>query len=208
MLFFNSSFVNSNKKERFTMKLNKILSTVTIAAAGLAINSAANAALIDQYTTASSDFAQVYQNGVSVNLTVEGAGVNRTVHMSVSRYVYGDGFTYWSGTIPADAVVDNGIASTTVNVDTCGLTETVSIGDLACGPVNMTFTKQDYLWKTNGVTQYSYGDISYQLIGGISTFSAAASGTVETGGVDTNIDATNATMGKYTDVSITVSTAN
>ncbi len=190
------------------MKSNKILSTITLAAAGFTINSAAQGALLDQYTTASSEFAQVYQNGTSVNLTIEGASVNRTVRMSIYSYIYGVGYTYWAGALPSDAVVDNGIAAITVNTDTCALTPTVSIGNNACGPVDMTFTKQDYLWKTNGATQYKYGDVIYEIIGGISTFSAAASGTVVANGLTTNINANNAYMGKYTDVTIAVSTAN
>ena len=186
------------------MKRNTLLNTITLGTVALALNSAAQAGIIDQSTTSSAGFSQVYQNGTSVNLTIEGAGANRTVNLAISSYTYGVGSTYWSGEIPADAVVVNGIAQVSVNVDTCTLEPKVSYGDYPCGMVDMTFTKADYLWKTNGVTQYTYGDITYQLIGGISTFSAAASGTVR--GVE--INATNAYMGKYTDVSITVSTGN
>lgn len=68
----------------------------------------------------------------------------------------------------------------------------------------MTFTKGDYLWKTNGVSQYNWGDIIYQVIGGISTFAASTTGTVN------NVDVTSshAYMGKYTNVSVEVTTAN
>jgi hypothetical protein len=186
------------------MQNSKLLSVLTLATAGLAMCSAAQAGVIDQSTTASAEFAQVYHNGTSVNLTIEGAGANRVVNLSTYSYTYGVGGVYWSGEIPADAVVDNGIASITVNVDTCMSTPRVTYGENACGLVNVTFTKNDYLWKTNGVTRYNWGDIIYEVIGGISTFSAAATGTVH--GVD--VSATNAYMGKYNDVSVTVSTAN
>jgi len=196
-------FINSNKKE-FAMKITKILSAITLTAASLAINSAAQAATVDEYTTASAEFAQAYNNGSAISLTIEGAGVNRTVTLAMSNYTYGIGSTYWVGTIPAESVVDDGIAQISVNVDTCLLTPRATYGTDPCGLVDVTFTKNDYLWKTNGVTQYVWGDIIYQIIGGVSTFSAAATGTVR--GVD--ISTPRAYMGKFTDVSVTVTTAN
>jgi hypothetical protein len=187
------------------MKLSKILSTITLAAAGLAINSAANAALIDQSTTADSEYAQVYQNGTGINLTIEGAGVTRVVTMAVSNYTYGVGFSYWRGVVPNDAVVEDGIASISVNIaSTCGLAATSTYGSNFCYDVNATFTKNDYLWKTNGVTQYTWGDIIYQIVGGISAFSASTTGTVN--GVD--ISSSRAYMGRYTNVNVMVTTAN
>jgi hypothetical protein len=186
------------------MKTIKLVCTTSLFASLILTNSVVQAALLDQSTTASSEFEQVYQNGTGMNLTVEGAGVNRVVNLSMYSYTYGVGSTYWSGEIPPDAIIDKGVAGLTVNLDTCGLAARVSYGENACGLVDVTFSKEAYLWKTNGVTRYSYGDILYQIIGGISTFSAAAQGTIRGVAIDT----TTAYEGKYTDVSITVSTAN
>jgi hypothetical protein len=188
------------------MKLSKILSTITLAAAGLAINSAANAALIDQSTTADAEYAQVYQNGTAINLTIEGAGVTRVVTMAVSNYTYGVGYNYWKGVVPNDAVVDDGVATISVNIaNTCtDATTTATYGSDYCYAVNATFTKNDYLWKTNGVTQYTWGDIIYQIVGGISAFSASTTGTVN----DVDISSSRAYIGRYTNVNIMVTTAN
>lgn len=185
------------------MDKNKFAIAATLVSGALLFGTAAQAALLDQSTTASSEYQQVYQNGTGVSLTEEGAGVNRVVHLSMFSYTYGVGSTYWSGDIPADAVTEDGIATVTVNVDTCTLAAKVSYGDNACGVVDVTFTKGDYLWKTNGVTRYTYDDIIYEIIGGVSTFSAAAQGTVRGVAIDT----TRAYEGLYNDVSITVSTA-
>lgn len=194
------------------MLKSKLLGAIALTAS-LATVSAAHAALIDQSTTASSEYAQVYQNGTSIGVTIEGAGVTRVVKMYVYNYTYGVGGNYWSGVVPNDAVVDNGIASISVNIaNTCDTvnTTTATFGSDTCFAVNATFTKNDYLWKTNGVTQYQWGDIIYQIIGGISAFSATATGTVTSsnGTVNTDISSSRAYLGKYTDVSIQVSTAN
>jgi hypothetical protein len=187
------------------MKITKILGTIAMVTSSIAIISAAKAATIDQSTTGSSEFASVYQNSTSINLTIEGAGVNRVVTLAVSNYTPGVGSSYWKGIIPNDAVVANGIAKVSVNVaDTCDLEAISTYGSDYCYSVDATFTKNDYLWKTNGVTQYNWGDILYQVIGGVSTFSAAATGAVN----DVDISSPRAYMGKYNDVNIIVSTAN
>lgn len=186
------------------MKMTKILGTIAMVTSSIAIISAANAATIDQSTTGSSEFAQVYQNSTSINLTIEGAGVNRVVTLAVSNYAPGVGSSYWKGIIPNDAVTVNGIAQVSVNVaDTCAYEASSTYGSDYCYAVDATFSKNDYLWKTNGVTQYKWGDIIYQIVGGVSTFSAAATGYVN--GVD--ISSTRAYMGKYNNVNIIVSTA-
>lgn len=187
------------------MKVTKILGTIAMVTSSIAIISTAKAATIDQSTSASSVFAQVYQNSTGINLTIEGAGVNRVVTLVVSDYTPGVGSSYWKGVIPNDTVVDNGIAGVSVNIaNTCEFDAISTYGSADCYSVEATFTKGDYLWKTNGVTQYTWGDILYQVIGGVSTFSATATCTVN--GVD--ISSPRAYMGKYTDVNIIVSTAN
>jgi hypothetical protein len=186
------------------MNTSKLIKSLVGAIGLLAIGSAAHAELVDQSTTTSSQFAQVYQNGTSINLTIEGAGVNRKVSLSHSYYSYDTGSIYWSGEIPADAVTVNGASQVSVYVDTCTLPARVSWGENPCGIVDVTFTQGDYLWKTNGVQQYQWGDLIYQIVGGIVTFSAQSAGTVR--GVD--VGSANAAMGKYNNVSIQVSTAN
>lgn len=160
----------------------------------------AQAELIDQYSTTSSEFAQVYKNGTSVNLNIEGAGINQSI--SLSHYNTSTG--YWRGVIPASSVTANGIASISVTVNTCDYTALSSWGAAPCGLVDITFNKVDYLWKTNGVRHYTWGDTIRQYVGGISTFSASATGTVK--GV--SVDSTRAYMGKYNNVTIIVSTVN
>lgn len=189
------------------------LLVAAIATTPLAIVSTAQAGVIDQYTTASSEYAQVYQNGTAVGVSIEGAGVSQVVTLYVTNYTSGVGSSYWKGTIPNASVVSNGINSISVNVpDTCDSTNVTSAtyGADYCYKVNATFNKVDFLWKTNGVTQYTFGNIIEQIIGGVVTYSATSSGNVSTisGTVDVGISSTRAYLGKYTDVSITVSTTN
>jgi len=185
------------------MAFTALLSTLSVAHAGL----------IDQSTTQSAEYTQVYANGTAVGVTVEGAGVNQVVKMYVSNYTYGVGSSYWSGVIPNADVVVNGINSITVTVaNTCDTTNTATVtyGSDYCFGVNATFTKVDYLWKTNGVTQYTYGDIIQTIVGGVQTYSATSTGTVtnSTGTVNADLSSTRAYLGKYTDVTVSVSTAN
>lgn len=177
------------------IKTTNIFFTIIALSFGLT----AQAALIDQYTTTSSEYAQVYKNGTSVNVSIEGAGVNQVITLSHYNYVTG----YWRGTVPVTAVTVNGVASIAVNVNTCDLPATSSFGAAPCGIVDVTFNKGDYLWKTNGVRQYTWGNTIRQYVGGISTFSASTIGTVN--GVV--IDSTRAYIGKYNNVTIIVSTA-
>jgi hypothetical protein len=186
------------------MKINALLKVLAVFTGLFIIGSAAHAGLVDQYTTGDAEYANVYQNGTSVNVTIEGAGVNRKVSLSHSSYSYGTGSVYWSGEIPADAVTVNGVAQISVYVDTCNLPARVSWGANPCGLVDVTFDKVDRLWKTNGVRQYQWGDLIYQIVGGITTFSAQSTGTVR--GV--NVDSTRAYMGQYNNVSVQVNTAN
>jgi hypothetical protein len=183
------------------MAFTALLSTLSVAHAGL----------IDQSTTQSAEYTQVYANGTAVGVTVEGAGVNQVVTMYVSNYTYGVGSSYWKGVIPNADVVVTGINSISVTVpDTCDSANTTSTayGSDYCFGVNATFTKNDYLWKTNGVSQYTYGDLIYTIIGGIETYSATSTGTVTHSAGTIDISSTRAYLGKYTDVTVSVSTAN
>lgn len=187
------------------MKIRKLFAVTAIITSALVLSSTAQAGLIDEFTTASSEYAQVYANGTGVGITVEGAGVNQVVKMYVSNYISGVGSNYWEGVIPNDTVVVNGIDSITVTIaNTCDYVASATYGTDYCYAVNATFTKSDYLWKTNGVTQYTWDGILYQIIGGIEAFSASVTGTVN----DTDISTTRAYLGKYTDVDITVSTGS
>jgi len=175
---------------------------ITVASA---MSSTARAGLIDEFTTASSEYAQVYANSTGAGITIEGAGLNRVVKLYISNYTYGVGSSYWEGVVPNDTVVDNGIDAISVDIaNTCDYAASATYGSAYCYSINATFTKSDYLWKTNGVTQYTWDGIIYQIIGGISAFSASVTGTVN--GVD--ISTPRAYLGKYTDVDVTVSTVN
>jgi hypothetical protein len=189
------------------MKIKSLCAIVL--AALLSTLSTAHAGLIDEYTTASSEYAQVYNNGTALGVTIEGAGVNQVVKLYVTNYTSGVGSNYWDGVVPNGMIVVNGLNSITVNVaNTCELTAIATYGSDYCFAVNATFTKDDYLWKTNGVTQYKYNDIIYQLIGYISAFSGTVTGTVSNASGNTVIDSSKAYLGKYTDVTVEVSTAN
>lgn len=176
-------------------KTTKILFTII----SLSFSFTAQAELIDQYTTTNSEYAQVYKNGTSVNLSIEGAGISQVITLSHYNYLTG----YWRGVVPATAVTVNGVASIAVNIDTCALTATSRFGAAPCGLVDVTFNKGDYLWKTNGVRQYTWGNTIRQYVGGISTFSASTVGTVNGVVVDSN----RAYIGRYTNVTVIVSTA-
>lgn len=181
----------------------KYMGVFAIITGTLLISSVARAGLIDEYTTASSEYSQVYANGTSMGITVEGAGVTQVVKLYVTNYVPGVGSNYWEGVIPNDTVVVNGIDSISVNIaSTCDYTASATYGSAYCFAVNASFTKNDYLWKTNGETQYTYGDIIYQIIGGVSAFSASVTGTVN----DIDISTTRGYLGKFTDVTVVVST--
>jgi hypothetical protein len=187
------------------MKTRNLASVFAIVTGALIMSSTAQAGLIDEFTTASSEYAQVYTHSTGVGVTIEGAGVNRVVKLYVSNYTSGTGSSYWEGVVPNDAVVDNGINSISVNIaNTCDYTASATYGSAYCYAVSATFTKSDYLWKTNGVIQYTWDGIIYQIIGGISAFSASVTGTVN----DTDISTPRAYLGKYTDVDVTVSTVN
>jgi hypothetical protein len=180
----------------------KLFSSACIAF--MATAAVAHAELIDQQTTTASEYAQTYANGTGINVYIEGAGTNQVITLAYSNYTYGVGYRYWRGEVPASAVTINGIDAVSVSVDTCSLTPSVTWGTDACGVVDVTFNKKDYLWKTNGVSQYKWGDIIYQLVGGIVTFSADATGSV----LGISVDSGRAYMGKYNNVTIQVSTAN
>ncbi len=187
------------------MKSRKTGIVFTIVTGALLMSSAAQAGLIDEFTTASSEYAQVYSHSTGVGVTIEGAGVTQVVKLYVFNYISGVGSSYWEGVVPNDTVVDNGIDSITVNIaNTCDYTASATYGSAYCYAVDVSFTKSDYLWKTNGVTQYTWDGIIYQIIGGVSTFSASVTGTVN----DTDISTSRAYLGKYTDVDVTVSTVN
>ena len=194
------------------MKSSKLVAALTIIASALVMSSA-QAGLIDEYTTGSSEYVQVYAHGTGVGATIEGAGVNRVVKLYVTNYTSGVGSSYWEGVVSNDEVVVNGIASITVNIpNTCDSTANTTVatyGSETCFAVNATFTKVDYLWKTNGVTQYTFGDLIYEYIGGISAYSATVTGTVTNsiGTVNADISTPRAYLGKYTNVTVKVSTA-
>jgi hypothetical protein len=177
----------------------------TVVLGVVAVNAAANAALIDKYPAANSQYANAYKSGstsASVNLMIEGSGVNQTVTLSHSLYSYSQGInSYWRGEIPATAVTVNGAAQIAVSVDTCGYTPAVSWGTDACGVVDVTFNKGDFLWKTDGSVNFQWDPLVNTITGGILTFSADVSGNVK--GVDMS-GAFRPAMGKYTNVTVTV----
>ena len=163
------------------------------------------AELLDQFSVANSEFANANKNGTvrtSVSLLVEGAGVERKVSLSHSQYSYTQGIdNYWRGDIAASDVTVNGIGQISVNVNTCAYTANRTWGEDACGRIDVTFTKGNFLWRTNGSTTFDWAPLTNTIIGGVTTFSADVSGFVK--GVDM-VGALHPAMGKYTNVKVAV----
>jgi hypothetical protein len=169
----------------------------------------AQAELIDQYPAANSEYANAYKYGstsASINLTVEGSGINRTVTLSHSLYSYSQGINnYWRGNIDSSDVTVNGIGQIVVAVDTCGYTADRTWGEDACGRVDVTFTKGSFLWRTDGSLVQDWAPLTNTVNGGITAFSAEVSGYVK--GVDM-IGASRPAMGKYANVEVVVEVAD
>ena len=170
----------------------------------LLFTSVAHSEVIDQLVS-SGQYGQASANyggdigWASATVSVDGNGVNRTAHLFHVSYSPATNYNYWSGNIPANAVTVKGVNSISVNIDTCTVQYIAG-----CGPVSLTVTTDQPAsgWIDNGVIQYDWDGVIYREAGARQVRFSSATGSVH--GVP--LDTTRAYMGKYNEVSITVST--
>lgn len=165
----------------------------------------AQAATTDIITT-NGEFGQVtytYNNGGWANgtVSVDGAGVNRTAYLFYVAYNPTNGYRYWSGNIPVDAVTVNGVAQISVNIDTCTVNATP-----ACGPVNFQVSTNEPAsgWINNGVWGYQYDGYSVKNVGAAQARSSSATGTI----LDQVIDNGRSWIGTMDNVTIELTVGN
>lgn len=184
------------------MKLHK-LNFMAFVAVALFVSSNANADLLYQFTTGSSQFGMVstYDNSnfVYVQVSTEQVG---TTHLVYATYTPATGYSYWNGAIPASAVTTTGITEMNINIDTCTV-----VANTACGLIDLTITKDaaDSPLINTGVSQYAVDRVLYQTAGSTTSYTADAVGFVNGIAVNTT---TRAWMGRYSNVTVTVAAGN
>lgn len=151
-------------------------------------------------------FGQVpytYNNGswASGAVSVDGAGINRTAFLYYSAYSPTMGYNSWRGSIPVEAVTVKGVASISVDIDTC----TVS-ADAGCGYVNFIVETNEPAsgWINNGVWGYDYDGYIARYVGASQSRSSTSTGTI----LGVSADNTRAWIGTMDDVTVEVQTGN
>lgn len=174
-------------------------------AVGLLAMSSANAAVVDTFTI-NGQYGQVsytYKNGGYAfgSISVDGAGVNQTAFLVYVASNSTNGYRYWRGQIPVDAVTVTGVASMAVDIDTCSVDPTPS-----CGPVNFTVSTNEPAtgWISDGVWGYQYDGYIYKHVGAAQARSSSASGMI----LDQVIDNSRSWIGKMDNVTVQISTGN
>jgi len=162
--------------------------------------SSAVAGTVYQFTS-NGTFGQTWGGSAGVNVSVDGSGVNRVAHLVYYAYSADIGYNFWYGEIPADAVKVNGVSSVSVQIDTC------TLGNLSgCGYVDATINTNEPAsgWVYTGAYDYSYGDMVIKYVGHNQARFSSATGTV----LGLPVNPTNAAIGKYTDMGVTVNIGN
>lgn len=181
----------------------------------------ASAEVLETYSTQDASYATVTQNNsdgyVLVDFYEEGAGPTASTWLRVfSMTRNADGFLTierWRGVVPDAAMSINGVASASISVDTCSLTAAYSTAN-GCGVVDVTVTKdpQAFGSTTAGAYAYNFGGLIMQFAGTWSTHNSTAVGSVNGITIDTAANsafgASRAVIGKYTNVSVTITTGN
>lgn len=154
---------------------------------------------------------------VVADIYEEGAGINASKWLRVITNVRdADGilrYERWQGVIPNNAMSINGVASASISVDTCTLTAGFSSAN-GCGVVELTVTKDPLAFGSTsaGAYAYNYGGLIMQYAGSWTTHNSTAVGSVNGINIDTALNsafgASRAVIGKYTNVSVTVTTGN
>jgi len=188
-------------------KLNIFGVALALTAASTVVTAAP--AVVDQFTTVNSDFAFFGQysetdgSSVSVNVYTEGTGPDQVTYLR--SFVFGGptGGAIFYGTIPNSAVQITG-TSVAVNFDTCTAGYYTSG---TCGLINVTVTKDAGTKPMifNGVYKSTWGDVVSQTAGLMSFEKATVTGIVHGVVLTTGSDAW---MGRYNNVSVTVTKGN
>jgi hypothetical protein len=165
---------------------------------------AANADVLYEYISSGTyGQASVFSNGnyASINVTVDGLGIDQTVHLSTYYHLPNESYNFWSGEIPASAVTVEGVNSIAIDYDTCDANNTAG-----CGPVDVTITKDSHGggFVTDGATQYKWDDLIFSVAGPIQVHSATVTGAIN--GVP--LDNGRAYIGKYDQTHIEVQTGS
>lgn len=140
---------------------------------------------------------------VAGSVSVYGTGQDKTAFMFHTSYTYADGYKFWRGNIPVEAVSQVGVSSIAVNVNTCDVEPLNMPG---CGPVSFTVTTDEPAtgWIDNGVSSYSYNDFMYQAVGARQVRFSSAIGSINGSAFNTS----RAYMGVYNDVTISITVGN
>jgi triacylglycerol esterase/lipase EstA (alpha/beta hydrolase family) len=169
------------------------------AAALLAVSVASAEVIFQQVVSGNYGQASVYtaDGFAAVNVSVDGSG---TAFLAAYSSNSTDGYKLWYGNIPASAVTVRGVNTIAVQIDTCSVDPTAG-----CGYVDavMTTDPQAGGFITEGSSQYNWDGVIMQVAGPTQVHNADATGYVN--GV--SLDGARAAVGKYTNVSIMIETA-
>ena len=118
-----------------------------------AISLQSQAGVINKYTF-NGQWVQSYSQYASIYLEIRGEGVNQTVYLysNSGHWSTGDQVV-WSGPIPADTVIIQGIHSVSLTVNTCEHQADYSTG---CGLVDVTATSEPGWENFRVLTQVSH----------------------------------------------------
>jgi hypothetical protein len=144
----------------------------------------------------------VYTPGMgsaSATVSISGAGVNQTATLMHWSNDPTNGYQYWRGLIPMDAVTSTGIAGISVTIDTCEVDNRAG-----CGYVDLSVRSDVPAsgWVDNGVNEITSTGYIYRQVGSRIVRFASSTGSVN--GIP--VDSTRAFMSKGTDVTISVTT--
>lgn len=181
----------------------------------------AGAEVLETYSTQDASYASVRQNNadgyVNVSFYEEGAGPTSKKYLSLYVQTRDEnGFwqlTRWNGVVPAEAISINGVNNATINVDTCQVETTYNYAN-GCGVVSLTVTKDPQAFGSTsaGAYAYNWNGLIMQFAGSWTTHNSTATGSVYGINIDTaannSFGSATARIGKYTNVSVTVTTGN
>ena len=203
----------------------KFVSKTIVAFATILISTVSQATVLDHWTTQDAADVHVYQNNsdgsITVNVKQEGAGSAQETRLSIIMWLPTGGYTVygtpefklarWSGIVPNQFVSINGVASAQITVNTCTLDASYTT-DNACGPIDLTITKDPLAFGDvgAGAYAYNYNGFIYQYVGTWSRHNSTAVGSVNGIMIDTAANsafgASRATINRSTKSSVTIVT--
>lgn len=179
----------------------QLLKTIGIAAVLFAAASV-NAAEVNLFK-AKGEYGQVpytYTPGIgwaNGTVSVDGSGENRTANLFYASYTVANGYNFWRGDIPVDAVTVNGVDQISVEIDTCSIS---NVG--GCGYVNFSVRKDVPAggWINNGAWRVDYDDYHAVYSGNSQVRYASSTGEI----LGIPVDNSRAFIGKMNEVTIEV----